>query len=505
MRCAIYCRLSREDEDKYGGISESIINQREILTSYAAEKGWEIYKIYTDEDYSGTDKTRPAFLNMIADCRRGLFDIVLCKSQSRFARDIETCEKYIHGLFPLWNIRFVAVSDGIDTAVKGGKKARQITGLVNEWYLEDLSQSITAVLDSKRKNGQHIGSFALYGYKKDPENKGKLIIDPDAARVVRQIFEWCVLGYGKQHIAKMLNEAGVPNPTKYKQLCGFNYKNEGSGLWNKTTVGRILTNQMYLGNMVQGTRKKASYKTKKLLSVEKNRWIVVSSTHPSIIDTETFGLAAEKMMSRSRSQKSGIPHPLAGKVFCVDCKSVMTKSTGKNSAYSYLHCKRNSVDSSVCSRHSIRLDRLLDSLKTELEKLEQKYLNAAEKNRIIQGANKDKAALQLDFLIENTNRLIVQKKQALADLYTDRACGKITEEQYNDIFSCIAIQLDSLKKEQAENQKRFSAQKSDDRSVLSDISVLNDISLAAKVFIDRIEVSEKDIEGKTTVDIYWSF
>ena len=217
-RAALYCRLSEEDRNKgENDDSASIQNQKAMLLQYAAEQGWTVYDIYSDDDYAGADRSRPAFQRLIADARDGRFDIVLCKTQSRFTRELELVEKYLHNLFPRWGIRFVGLVDNADTANKGNKKARQINGLVNEWYLEDLSENIRSVLDNKRKNGLHIGSFALYGYRKDPEHKGRLLIDEEAAQVVREVFSLYAQGWGKTAIARILNDRGVPNPTAYKQ------------------------------------------------------------------------------------------------------------------------------------------------------------------------------------------------------------------------------------------------------------------------------------------------
>lgn len=193
--------MSKEDEDKQQPESESIQNQKSLLINYAVERGWDIYHIYCDEDYSGADSLRPDFNRMIEAAKEKKFQIILCKSQSRFTRDMELVEKYIHGLFPVWGIRFIAVADNADTEIKGNKKARQINGLINEWYLEDLSENIRMVFDMKRRQGQYIGGFPVYGYQKDPKNKNHLIIEPEAAEVVRQIFQWALEGHGKQSIA----------------------------------------------------------------------------------------------------------------------------------------------------------------------------------------------------------------------------------------------------------------------------------------------------------------
>jgi len=172
-RAAIYCRLSEEDADKAdpGQDSRSIQNQKSMLVRYAVEQGWQIYNIYSDDDYTGSDRERPQFNRLLEDARRGCFDIVLCKSQSRFTREMELVEKYIHGLFVEWSVRFVGYADNADTANRGNKKARQINGLVNEWYLEDMSQNIRTVLDAKRRQGEFVGSFASYGYRKGPEDR----------------------------------------------------------------------------------------------------------------------------------------------------------------------------------------------------------------------------------------------------------------------------------------------------------------------------------------------
>lgn len=226
MKAALYCRLSEEDRNKPAGTcdSGSIQNQKTMLLQYAMEQGWDVFDIYSDDDYAGADRRRPQFNRLLRDAQQHKFDIVLCKTQSRFTRELELVEKYIHGLFPAWGIRFVSIVDNADTASKGNKKSRQINGLVNEWYLEDMSDNIRSVLDSRRENGFHIGAFALYGYQKDPKQKGRLVIDEEAAAVVREVFTLFSQGYGKTAIARLLNDRGIPNPTEYKRRHGLRYR-----------------------------------------------------------------------------------------------------------------------------------------------------------------------------------------------------------------------------------------------------------------------------------------
>ena len=198
-KVAIYCRLSEEDRNKQHETddSNSIQNQKSMLIQYVLEQGWEVYNIYSDDDYTGSDRRRPEFNKLLNDAEHRKFDIILCKTQSRFTRELELVEKYIHGLFPIWGIRFISIVDNADTANKGNKKSRQINGLINEWYLEDLSENIRDTIKDKHANGQFTGPFAPYGYIKDPEDKNHLLIDPVASVVVKKIFElFTEKGYG---------------------------------------------------------------------------------------------------------------------------------------------------------------------------------------------------------------------------------------------------------------------------------------------------------------------
>ena len=225
MLAAIYCRLSKEDSGlKEGANSESIVNQKKLLTDYAVKQDFKVFDYYIDEDRSGLDRERPEFLRLIEDARLGRFGVILCKTQSRFTRDMEMVEKYIHGLFPLWGIRFISVVETYDTAVKGNKKARQISGLVNEWYCEDLSENIRAVLHKKMRDGEFIGSFACYGYVKSADRHG-LEVEEETAEVVRRIYQMYLDGDSCRIIAAKLTKDKIFTPTAWKQRKGLNYSN----------------------------------------------------------------------------------------------------------------------------------------------------------------------------------------------------------------------------------------------------------------------------------------
>ena len=241
---AVYCRLSREDEDKTARESESIRNQRELLLNWAQAHGYRVYRVYIDEDYSGIDRGRPGFNAMLADAQAGKFEVILAKTQSRFTRDMELVERYLHGLFPEWGVRFIAVLDHVDTQDPAGKKARQINGLINEWYLEDLSANVRAVLDHKRHSGCYIASFALYGYCKHPADHNRLVLDPPAAAVVRKIFALYLAGHGTAKIAALLNKESIPPPAAYRTRQ-LGRPVPSRALWSKATVRRILATRTY--------------------------------------------------------------------------------------------------------------------------------------------------------------------------------------------------------------------------------------------------------------------
>ena len=249
-RAAIYCRLSEEDADKAdpGQDSRSIQNQKSMLVRYAVEQGWQIYNIYSDDDYTGSDRERPQFNRLLEDARRGCFDIVLCKSQSRFTREMELVEKYIHGLFVEWSVRFVGYADNADTANRGNKKARQINGLVNEWYLEDMSQNIRTVLDAKRRQGEFVGSLPLR-IRKDPGQT------PPACWTSRR--RWCgasmrcTFRLGRPHCGTAQPGTGAESQRIQKQKQpGFSTgaaHRAGRALSDSTVLG-ILKKQVYTGN-----------------------------------------------------------------------------------------------------------------------------------------------------------------------------------------------------------------------------------------------------------------
>lgn len=450
---AIYCRLSEEDRNK--AVKEmdsvSIQNQKSLLLQYAMEQGWDIYQIYSDDDYAGSDRRRPEFNRLLADAENRRFNIILCKTQSRFTRELELVEKYIHGLFPLWNIRFVSVADNADTANKGNKKSRQINGLVNEWYLEDMSESIKSVLDDKRKRGKHIGSSALYGYEKDPENKGHLVIDGEAAAVVREVFTLYSEGWGKTAIARMLNDRGILNPAQYKSHKSRpdkrepdkRQRNKSSSLWSYSTIASMLKNEMYAGNMVQGRYGSVSYKIKQNRPRPREQWYVVSGTHAPIVGRELWERVQGRLLERTRPFKEGRIGLFAGKVFCAGCGRVMRSS--QNGGRHYLKCSTRYRSKEACEGAFISVEQLEQKIVEEFNRLASEY---GDKDLLIELLGScQETGMEKERLLSEQAAYLKKAEEfstGLRGLYFDKVKGILSEQDYA-VYSA----------EFAEEKKRF--------------------------------------------------
>ena len=465
MKVAIYCRLSEEDRDKKFETddSNSIQNQKTMLLQYAMEQGWELYNVYSDDDYTGSDRRRPEFNRLLKDAELHRFDIVLCKTQSRFTRELELVEKYIHGLFPIWGIRFISIVDNADTANKGNKKSRQINGLVNEWYLEDMSENIRSVLTNRRVNGFHIGAFAPYGYKKDPEQKGHLIIDEEAAAVVREVFTLFSQGHGKTSIARMLNDRGVPNPTEYKRRQGLRYqqpKRKNSTLWKYFAISNMLVNEVYIGNMIQGKTGSVSYKTKQCKPRPKSEWYTVENTHEPIIDRDLWNKVQALIAQRAKPFDTGNIGLFARKARCANCGYTMlsSKTSPQRGSQHYLQCSNRHVAKDACIGSFISVDRLEKMVIAEIKKLAAEYLDRDELEQKIEFCDTlkgQKKRLTAD--LHAYERKAAEYSKGIRELYLDKVKGLLSENDYVEMSRDFVSERDRLERVIAEGEKQLAA------------------------------------------------
>ena len=516
-KAAVYCRLSEEDRNKQFETddSNSIQNQKAMLLQYSMEQGWEVFNIYSDDDYTGSDRNRPEFQRLLHDAEQRKFDIVLCKTQSRFTRELELVEKYIHGLFPIWGIRFVSIVDNADTANKGNKKSRQINGLVNEWYLEDMSDNIRSVLTSRRRNGFHIGSFALYGYKKDPDQKGHLIIDEEAAAVVREVFILFSQGYGKTAIARMLNDRGIPNPTEYKRLHGLRYqqpKQKNSTLWKYFAIADMLENEIYIGNMVQGKYGSISYKSKQNKPRPKDQWYRVEGTHEPIIDRELWDRVQAILVQRAKPFSGGSIGLFARKVRCANCGYTMRSS--KTHGRHYLQCSNRHVAKDACIGSFISVEMLEQMVIEELNRLSAEYLDKDELKRNIQfydGFQIQKNRLTSD--LSAYEKKIAEYSKGIRELYLDKVKGIITEQDHLKLSRDFSSEKERLERLAADMRKQLEEldarlEAGDDRRALIDQYTDPDhlTREMVEVLLDYLSVGKRPNGAKNPpVEIHWNF
>ena len=520
-RVAIYCRLSEEDRFKANADddSNSIVNQKAMLKQYCTDKGWQIYKIYSDDDFTGSDRNRPAFKQLLADAEAKRFDIILCKTQSRFTREIELVEKYINYLFPIWGIRFVSIVDNADTAIKGNKKARQINGLINEWYLEDMSENIKAVLTSRRKEGRFIGAFAPYGYKKDPNLKGHLIIDEEAAETVRLIYRLYISGMGRTAIARELNRRGIPTPTDYKLAHGERYRNNFTAthahLWRYFMISNILTSETYIGNLVQNKAHSISYKTKIVKPTDPSEWIRVEGTHEPIISIEDWNKAqailADKIKPTFDVEDINI---FSSKTFCAECGRALKVSRGSRAQNRrrYLRCSTRYYAPEECEGVSISYSSLCETVLSEIHKLIQELLDEDElaANVSITTRNQD----TITYWKSEEKRLLEQIQEStkcLKNLYIDKIKEQVDESMYEELYSSFTMEKQAQEKRLQEVRERISSlsdaanRKTPLINIIRQYADCTELTFEmVQLFIDRIVVKPRPkFSRQMNIEIYW--
>ncbi|MDE7282843.1 MAG: recombinase family protein [Lachnospiraceae bacterium] len=419
---AEYIRLSKDDGDK--AESDSIVNQKKLLADYInGRETLHVYDIYIDDGFSGTNYERPAFRRMIGDIEAGKVNCVIVKDLSRFGRDYIDTGRYLERYFPERNVRFISVTDNIDSFEQSYDMLLPIKNIFNEQYARDISRKIHASVLTKQKAGEFIGAFTSYGYKKSPSDKNRLVIDEYAAGIVRRIFGLYNAGYGKLRIAGILNEEGILCPSAYKRANGEHYRNanhmDNSSYWSYSTIHRILQNEMYLGNMVQG--RKYQQMRGKTQTKQPEDWIIVPGTHDAIIDKDTWEKTQDTLNRRTRSlDLTSNTSVLAGFLKCGDCgRALVKKNNSSGICYycgSYVRSGRY-----ACTPHKISYETLEDILLEDL-------------NTILHHVNIPKEII----MNQKSERPDIkpghrhEKKQILAELNRIRRLKKSVYEDYRE-------------------------------------------------------------------------
>ena len=496
---AIYIRLSKEDADRGYDESESIKNQRELLTKYVEELGekYELIDIYIDQGYTGTNFNRPDFQRMIRDIEANKINMVITKDLSRLGRDYIETGEYIEKWFPENNVRYVSVTDGIDTfeTLNGNNDIAPFKSILNDMYSKDLSKKIRTALNTMQKAGKWVGGRTALGYMRDPNDKNHLIICKQEVEIVKAIFNMAYSGKNIGEIKKYLIENDIPtaNQIRYNKPT----------FWENKTVKQILTNKVYIGTTIQNKRSRISYKNRKIRPNPEEKWVVVENTHEPIIDKKIFD-AVQKIVivqNYNRNEKKNM-FLLDGLLFCYECKHKIGVRGKKNGNY-YMVCNNYRRNSKLrfCTSHGFSYSNLEDIvinyIKNLFEKIDSEKIELDVKKKMIK-YDYGKILQKLENEINLINNNIDQ-------MYVDKLNNKINEEMYERLLKKFRNEIKQKEKEHIEIQKTKENCKQDDteniKKIVKKFLKLKQLTPEIlKVIINRIEIHQDK-----QIDIIFNF
>ena len=522
---ALYCRLSRDDGTE--SESNSIGNQKKLLSQKAKEMGLTDTKYYVDDGYTGTNFNRPGFQQLINDIEIGLVSAVMVKDLSRLGRDYVSVGNYTDSYFPEHNIRFIAVNDAIDSD-EGESEIAPFKNILNEMYARDISKKIRSSHRLRGSMGEPL-SQPPYGYMKSPENKKKWIIDPEAATVVKSIFKMCLDGKGNEAIARELQENKVLIPMAYWRSKGLNRGGKKTQTnpykWCKTTVQKILSQQEYCGDIINFKTYSKSFKNKTRYENSKENWAVFKDVNEPIIDRETFETVQKfisKTKRRAPKKGNGERSIFNGLIYCGDCHSKMRYHTStSNKEIHYFTCSDNKVDyrGKCPGRHYVRADALEEVVKLELRRLvEMLEIDESYFAQLLLRKNDEEREKDKKFLESELQKAIARSgtvSQLYEKLYEDNVIGKVSDEWFVELSHKYEKERMDLKAKIADTRYRIEELKNNNSEYEKFISAIrrfmqmdNLTSPLLRELIDHIDIFETEGTGKSRTQrivIYYRF
>ena len=448
---ALYARLSKDDD--LVGDSNSIVHQKEILAKYAKEHGFTNIEFYVDDGFSGTNFNRPDFQRMMADAEEGKISTVIVKDMSRFGRDYIMVGYYTEIYFSNLDIRFIAINDNVDRNIQTENDLTPFKNVFNEWYARDTSKKIRAVFKAKGNSGKHLTTNPPFGYKKDPNDKDKWIIDDEAAATVRRIFQMYVDGYRISEIGHKLTEEKVETPILYYMNRGIktNARSEYPEIWDLMSIKYILDQTAYAGHTVNFQTAVKSYKTKKQVNLPRNQWVIFRNTQEAIIDEKTFETVQQMRKAKRARTKYNEPNMFSGLLYCADCGNHLTiQRVARNRKMDNFSCATyRKKKKGLCSCHRILVSDLETIVKEDLQKVceyvlfhekefTDEYLSGS-KRETVKFQTKTKAELKrLSKKQEEIGRIIRK-------LYEDNVNGRITDERFDFLAKSYEDEGNDLK------------------------------------------------------------
>ena len=500
---ALYCRLSRDDELQ--GDSNSIINQKAILQKYADDNGFGNTMFFVDDGYSGTNFDRPDWERLISLAEDGKIGTVIVKDMSRLGRDYLKVGYYTEVFFPGLDIRFIAINNGVDSANQQDSDFTPFLNIINEWYAKDTSKKIRAVFKAKGQSGKPLCTNPPYGYVKDPEDKSRWIIDPEAAEVVREIFSLCVKGYGPTQIAKELTRRQIENPVAHARRQGLTLPaktlDDDPCAWHDSTVARLLTRVEYLGHTANFKTYRKSYKNKKQMHNDRSEWQIFENTHEDIIDQETFDIVQKIRDGRRRLTPMGEMPILSGMLFCADCGAKLYQVRGRGWEHSkeYFVCATYRKQKGKCSSHQIRNVVIEQLLLDDIRRVTS-YAREHEDEFVRLVTQKSKQETERN-LRESKKELEAAKARVtkldgiIQRLYEDNIEGKVSDERFAKLTATYEAEQRQLEYRIAELQSFMANAKNESLGVdtfLSMVRRYTDIkeldAELIRVFVEKILV-----------------
>ena len=519
---ALYCRLSRDDEQL--GESNSITNQKQILSKYAESNGFKNTKFFIDDGFSGTNFTRPAFMEIMDLAEQGKIGTIIVKDHSRLGRNRLIVGQLLEEDFVRLNIRYIAIMDNIDSS-KGLNDFLPIQDWFNEMHAKNTSEKIKVVFTNKGNQGIPLTTTPPYGYIKDPNDKNKWIIDEPAAEIVRKIFKLCIDGYGTLQIARMLKEQHIKTPSEYAIATGKScnhQKPEIENDWKERTVAAILERLEYTGCTVNFRTTTRSFKDHRAIKFPKEKWKIFKNTHEPIIDENTFNLVQKIRANRQRHTKTGRKSIFQGKVYCNDCKAKMYFCTfaHKKTNCDIYRCStyKNHYYSGKCTPHNIR-DHLLQQLVLENLQRTLSYVKKFEhifvfQQKQIETENNIQDIKNKKDEIRKANNRINELNILFTHIYEDNVIGKLSDERFSFLSAKyeqeeneLKSKVDELTKYLAEHQQK----KIDINKFIENVHKYTEIKeLTPEIinqFIDKIMIHdfhEGDGRYERKIDIYYN-
>ena len=521
-KTALYCRLSQDDGIE--GDSNSIQNQKAILQKFAEDHHFPSPCFYVDDGFSGGNFQRPAFQQMISDMENGEIGIIVTKDLSRLGRNQLHTGLYIEERFPMFGVRYIAINDNVDTDSSESNDLMPFKNLFNEWFIRDTSRKIRAVLKAKAERGERLGTRAPYGYRKDPDTK-KLIVDEEAAAIVRRIFAMCASGSGPSQIARILKKEQILTPTMYAYTrFGMNHTCLDTAHpynWSDSAIANLLENEIYLGNTVNMKYSTKSYKDKRRVEHPREECMVFENTHPALITREVWDMVQRVRKNKRRLTKMEEQNKYSGLVFCADCGSnmVLHRAHTMSASYNHFTCRTYKKDGEACTGHYIRECVLDEIVLEDLRRVTSAAREHPEKFAAYIGS-KQSAELQREIRRQEKELAAMRKRKAELDvifkkLYEDNVLGSITTEQFQMLSGSYTEEQNRITAgiPQKENEiQRLRETVSGTDSFLDKAKRYTDITELTpellRLFIEKIVVHEKEVKwskhAPQTVEIYYN-